>query len=142
MILDKENCFTFNPANTTIPLPAQAVTANGPSTNVLNMGLGDIGKSQRGAPYLHVRCGNAFNSLTSLNIKLQTASDAAFTTPVDLPINVTILLAALLANTDLIRAMLPIGCLQFLRLYFTVAGTAPTQGTIEAYLVFDEQAGM
>jgi hypothetical protein len=142
MILDKENCFTFHPAHVTNPLPAQAVTASGASENVLNMGLGGIGKSQRGAPYLHVRCGKTFNKLTSLNIKLQTATDAAFTTPVDLPINITFPLAALLANTDLIRVMLPIGCLQFLRLYFTVDGTAPTQGTIEGYLVFDEQAGM
>lgn len=119
---------------------AQAITATAASTSVIDLGLGDIGKSQDQAPWLFVRTIAAFNTLDSLNIKLQTSVDEAFTSPIDLPIQATVLLAALTANTEQIKARLPIGCKRYIRMYYTVAGSNPSTGTIDAFLAEDVQA--
>ena len=116
---------------------AQAITATAASTNVIDLGLGDTGRSK---VLVLVEVMQVFNNLTSLNIKLQTAVDAAFTTPIDLPENITPLLAALTANSQQLLAPLPMGCLRYLRVYYTVTGTAPTTGTIYAGLIHDPQA--
>lgn len=130
MYIDKQNTMSA----------AQAITATAASTDVVDLGLGDIGKSQDQAPWLFVRTVAAFNTLTSLNIKLQTSVDAAFTSPIDLPINLEVLLASLTANTEQIKARLPIGCKRYIRMYYTVTGSNPSTGTIDAYLVEDVQA--
>lgn len=127
MIMDKELLFSED----------QAVTATAASTNVLDLGSADAGNSEH--VELFVNVGTAFNNLTSLGIKLQTATDAAFTSPVDTVINATILLAALTANTSVIQAKVPYGMYRYARLYYTVTGTAPTTGTITARLVSDMQ---
>ena len=124
MILDKETMMSED----------QAVTATAASTNVIDLGLGDIGLSQDQAPYLYVKVGTAFNNLTSLTIALQTATDAAFTTPITVLSNV-VALAALTLNSEQIRAQVPAGCKRYVRMYYTVTGTAPTTGKITAGLV-------
>ena len=131
MIIDAQNQFS----------QAQAVTATGASTNVIDTGGGDPGMSQDQAPWLYVRCNAAYNNLTSLGIKLQSSVDAAFSSPVDSAISITPLLAALTVSTDLIKVVLPIGLNRYLRVYYTVTGTTPTLGSIDAELVFDVQAG-
>jgi len=130
MYIDKQNTMSS----------AQAITASAASTSVIDLGLGDIGKSQDQAPWLLVRTVAAFNTLTSLNIKLQTSVDAAFTSPIDLPINLEVVLASLTANTEQIKARLPIGCKQYIRMYYTVTGSNPTLGTIDALLLEDVQS--
>lgn len=137
MILDILNCFTSVLSTGAVK---QAITATAASTNVIDLGAGDAGKSQHGAPILLVTCRDAFTNLTSLGIKLQTADDAAFTTPVDLPISQTVLLAGLTKDTEILKQILPIGCKRYVRLYFTVTGTAPDAGSIEAFLIWDTQA--
>jgi hypothetical protein len=129
MIMDKQQMFS----------EAQAITATAASANVLDMGSADAGKSQPEGLSIFAKIDEAFNNLTSLNIKLQTATDAAFSSPVDLPISATPLLAALTLNSVQLRTPLPIGCLRFLRLYYTVTGTAPSTGKITAGLVLEQQ---
>lgn len=115
----------------------QDITATAASTNVI-----DTGHTKDGGPGypVHVACivTEAFNTLTSLAVALQTATDAAFTTPVTLQ-TVSLALAALLAGEEFSFSCLPHGCLRYLRLYYTVTGTDPTEGQISAGLVFDSQ---
>lgn len=127
MFLDKQMMFSEDQG---------PITATAASTNVLDMGLGDAGKTEMG---LYLRITEAFNNLTSLGIKLQTATDAAFTTPVDLPAQVTPLLAALTLNSEHLKIDVPVGCLRYLRLYYTVTGTAPSTGKITAGIILDRQ---
>jgi len=130
MYIDKQNIMSA----------AQAITATAASTDVIDLGLGDIGKSQDQAPYLYVKVGAAFNTLTSLNIKLQTSVDEAFSSPIDTDIAKEVVLASLTINSEQIRARLPIGCKRYIRMYYTVTGSNPSTGTISAYLLEDLQA--
>jgi hypothetical protein len=127
MYMDKQQMFSEN----------QAVTASAASTNVIDLGSADAGRSSM---EVFARVSEAFNNLTSLGVKLQTATDADFTTPVDLPAQETDLLAALTLNKEIFKAKLPQGCLRYVRLYFTVTGTAPTTGKITAGIILDRQA--
>lgn len=86
--------------------------------------------------WLVIRSINAGAGGTKVVIKLQTAGDAAFTTPKDLFITPEIALAALTADTEHVKVRLPLGCDKYLRLYFTATGTF-TAGTIEGYLTPD-----
>jgi hypothetical protein len=130
MIMDKELVFSDK----------QAVTASGTSTNVVDLGSADAGNSDH--IELFVKVDAAFNNLTSLGVKLQTSVDAAFTSPVDTPVNSTILLAGLTANTQVVKAKVPYGMYRYARVYYTVTGTAPTTGTVTAALVADMQTNV
>lgn len=130
MIFDKTNMFS----------EAQAITATAASDNVIDLGLGDIGKSGAEAPWLYVKCDAAFTLLDTLNIKLQTSVDSAFTSPIDTILSVTPARAALTLNSEQLLAKLPIGCKRYVRLYYTVAGTNPDAGKITAGLTPDVQA--
>jgi len=127
MYMDKQQMFSED----------QAVTASAASTNVIDLGSADAGRSSL---EVFARVSEAFNNLTSLGVKLQTATDATFTTPVDLPAQETDLLAALTLNKEILKAKMPQGCLRYVRLYFTVTGTAPTTGKITAGIILDRQA--
>jgi len=118
---------------------AAAITATGASANVIDLGSADAGKSED--LDIFARTTEAFNNLTSLGVKLQTATDAAFTTPEDLPAQETITLASggLAINKAVLRTSLPKGCLRYVRLYYTVSGTAPTTGKITAGLILTRQ---
>ena len=58
---------------------SQAITASAASTNVVRFGLGDCSY----VPLL-IQIMEDFATLTSLTVKVQTATDSSFTTPVDL----------------------------------------------------------
>lgn len=113
------------------------ITASRASVNVLDMGAADLGKTDGIDVFMQVT--EAFNNLTSLTTKMQTATDAAFTTPVDLPVQETNLLAALTLNKEVFRVSVPKGCLRYVRLYHTVAGTAPTTGKVRSGLIANRQ---
>ncbi len=133
MILDLNELFSS----------AQAITATAASTNVIDTGAPgtvygaasaltrDLGK---GNPVpLCIRTVQAFNNLTSLQIKYQMATDAAFTTPVDVIISPAYTLAQLTAGVHLLPDMVPGGAnLRYHRLNYIVVGTAPTTGQITA----------
>ena len=119
MILDEQNLFSDN----------QAITATAASTNVLNFGTREIAF---GTPVeLFVQVTEDFNNLTSLKITVQTSATENFSTAVDL-IDQTILLANLKKGTVSSLKFLPKGNLGYMRLYYTVTGTAPSTGKILA----------
>lgn len=73
---------------------------------------------------------------TSVVVKLQTASDEAFSSPVDLFTSGAIELAALTEDTEHVKVRMPLGCDKYLRLKYEVTGTF-TGGTMEGYLTPD-----
>lgn len=128
MILDKENLFSDD----------QAVITTAASENVIDTGAAkDVGP---GEP-LRVQCQVSeedFAGGTSIAVALQTATDAAFTSPVTLFTTEAIALASLVAGYEFAIPMIPKGALRYLRLNYTVVGTM-NAGKITAGLLFDKQ---
>ena len=119
MILDEQGLFSNK----------QAIKASCVSENILDMGKREV---SFGTPVeLFIQVAEEFNNLTSLTIKVQTATDEEFSDSIDL-IEQTMLLDELKAGSVSTIKFLPKGNLGFVRLYFTVQGTAPTTGKIVA----------
>ena len=119
MILDEQGLFSNN----------QKITATAVSTNVLDLGKREV---SFGTPVeLFIQVTEDFDKLTSLSIKVQTSVDEAFTTPVDL-VEQTILAENLKKGAVSNIKFLPKGNLGYMRLLYTVTGTAPTKGGILA----------
>lgn len=111
----------------------QAITATAPSTDVIDTGSEkDVGKG--GCVPLVIQVTEDFNTLTSLAVAIQTDSDSAFGSPKTLA-TVTIVLADLKAGYITPVITLPQGCERYIRLNYTVAGTAPTTGKVTAGIV-------
>ena len=114
---------------------AQAVTVTAPSTDVLDLGAaGDALKE--GNMYLVVKtiAAATADGAATTNISLQTSVDDAFTAPIILFDSGSLALAALTANTEVVKLTLPIGVKRFLRVVYTI-GTGPlTAGTFDAFL--------
>lgn len=128
---------------------AQAVTADAPSTNVIDLGVTgtpygstvpltrDIGIGAR-VP-LHVSVVETFNNLTSLQVQVQTSPDNATWT--------TILGGAVVPAASLVAGHqfdvpyeFPEGTkARYVRLNYDVTGTAPTTGKITAGAVMARQ---
>ena len=119
MLLDAHSLFSEN----------QAITASAASTNVVKFGKGELTY----VPLL-IQVTQSFATLTSLTIKIQTAVDAAFTTPVDLASS-TIAAASLTAGTVVPINYIPSGNLGYIRIYYTVTGSNATAGKITAGVV-------
>ena len=126
MLYDKENLFSEN----------QAITADAASTNVINIAAGKLKEVAFGTPIpLRIQVTEAFATLTSLNIKVQTATDAAFTTPVTLAQTGEIAAADLVAGYVAPINFIPKGNLGYMRLYYDVTGSNATTGKITAGIV-------
>lgn len=136
---------------TTLLSNAQAITATAPSTNVIDTGAAgtiygvssamvkDIGKGED--VYVNAQVVQAFNNLTSLQVDLQSSDDVAFGSGVTTITLGTYALATLVAGRVLNWQELPSGVKgRYLRLNYTVTGTAPTTGQITAGLVFGPQS--
>ena len=122
MILDEQGLFSNN----------QKITATAYSTNILALGKREV---SFGTPVeVFIQVTEDFNNLTSLSIKVQTATDEAFTSAVDL-IEQTILAANLTKGALSNIKFLPKGNLGYMRLVYTVTGTAPSKGGILAGIV-------
>lgn len=124
---------------------AQSITATAASTNVLDLGaMGraygaaadlprDVGKGEP-VPLL-VQVVEGFNNLTSLKIDIELDSTEAFTPDKTIPLG-TFALAELVAGFSVPFPSLPNGInLRYMRLKYTVTGTAPTTGAITAGIV-------
>lgn len=144
MILDLQSMFSGTVAADGTKT-AQAITATAISTNVIDTrsvgGLpasADLGIAGGfGSLWLVVQTIQAFNTLTSLAITLESSAAAGLTSST-VHFSASIVLAALTANTVLVRTSLPAGdYLRYLGLRYTVTGTNPTQGSLLAYLTFD-----
>ena len=119
MILDEQGLFSNN----------QKITATTASTNILDLGKREV---SFGTPVeVFIQVTEDFDELTSLSIKVQTAIDEEFTTAVDL-VEQTILAANLKKGAISSIKFLPKGNLGYMRLMYTVTGTAPTKGSILA----------
>lgn len=140
MILDSQAIFS----------DAQAVTATAPSTNTIDLGatgtviytssaiVRDIG---RGRPIpLLVEVVEAFNNCTSLQVDVQTDDNAAFSSPKVVETQVILLANLTLgAKFDGMRFLPPGTNERYVRLNYTLVGTAPTTGKITAGLVAAHQ---
>lgn len=128
---------------------AQAVTATAASTNVIDLGVPgtpmhaagaitqDVGRG-REIP-IRVQVVEAFNNLTTLTIAVQIDTVENFASPKTV-MTIAVPLASLAAGYVLPVQYLPLGTNeQFVRLNYTVTGTAPTTGKITAGLVFGNE---
>lgn len=126
MLYDLENIFSNN----------QAVTADAASTNVIKITNGQLKEVAFGTPIpLRIQVTEDFATLTSLEIKVQTATDAAFTSPVTLATTGAVAAADLKAGYVAPINFIPKGNLGFLRLYYDVTGSNATTGKITAGIV-------
>lgn len=136
--------------NTAIFSDAQAVTATAASTNIIDLGAAgtafghaagvarDIGK----ATDIQVTCNvvEAFNNLTSLKVGIEVDDSAAFGSAVEIASR-TYLLADINSTKILsFPAQIPEGAdKRYIRLKYTVTGTAPSTGKITASVVAARQ---
>ena len=125
----------------------QAITASADSTNVIDLGVAgtpygaaaalnqDIGKGAK-IPVL-VQVTEAFNNLTSLEIKVSIGSATTLGTTV---ISQTIVLANLVAGAQFALDVLPNGITErYLGIEYVVVGTAPTAGKVTAGITMGNQ---
>lgn len=120
----------------------QAITASAASTNAI-----DLGAEGADTPTPNMNAGfaghimaivtKAFTNLTSLTVALQCDSDEEFGSATTLD-SVTVALADLVAGKTL-KFRIDEGCERYVRLYYTVTGSAPDAGTILAGFTLDDQ---
>ena len=119
MILDEQGLFSNN----------QKVTASVASENILDLGKREV---SFGTPVeLFIQVSEEFNNLTSLDIKVQTSAEEDFSETVDL-IEQTMTLSELKKGEVSAIKFLPKGNLGFMRLFYSVNGSAPTKGRLLA----------
>lgn len=125
MLFDKENQFSDN----------QAITASAPSTNVIDM-TGNLNEIAFATPMpLRIQVVEDFATLTSLEIKVQTATDSVFTSPVTLATTGSIPIADLVKGYVAPINFIPKGNKGYMRLYYAVTGDNATAGKIKAGIV-------
>jgi hypothetical protein len=125
-MLDRQNLFSND----------QSITASANSTDVIDLGSSsrDVGAGETNNVLVQVT--EAFNNLTSLTVTLQTASTENFASPVQLNAG-TIALASLVVGAKFSIGAIPRGVLRYLRLAYTVIGSAPSTGKITAGVAVD-----
>ena len=120
MLLDQQALFSA----------AQAITATAASTNVIDTGSNkDVGKY--GDIPLLIQVVEGFNNLTSLTVTVQTDDNSAFSSAADV-LAMTIPLASLVLGDKSPVITLPMKMERYIRLNYTVTGTAPTTGKVTA----------
>ncbi|MDX7607626.1 hypothetical protein SJS41_19980 [Klebsiella quasipneumoniae] len=120
MLLDQQAFFSA----------AQAITATAASTNVIDTGSNkDVGKY--GDIPLLIQVVEGFNNLTSLTVTVQTDDNSAFSSAADV-LSMTIPLASLVLGYKSPVITLPMKMERYIRLNYTVTGTAPTTGKVTA----------
>ena len=120
MLLDQQALFSA----------AQAITATAASTNVIDTGSNkDVGKY--GYIPLLIQVVEGFNNLTSLTVTVQTDDNSAFSSAADV-LSMTIPLASLVLGYKSPVITLLMKMERYIRLNYTVTGTAPTTGKVTA----------
>ena len=130
----------------------QAVTATALSTNVVDLGTKgipyganalnkDVGK---GTPMpILIQVTEAFNTLTSLTVTLEVASDAAMTTAVKVINTQTILLADLVPGKQTFMQYVPNGADErYMAVRYTVTGSNPSTGKFMAGITMGNQTNV
>ena len=130
----------------------QAITATAASTNVVDLGatgtiLGASAPIVREIGFgteaeMSVTVTQSFNNLTSLTISIQVDDNAAFSSPTTVYTSPAYTLAQLATGAKyLLPDQLPAGTNErYVRLMYTVAGTAPSTGKITAGVVAARQS--
>lgn len=123
MILDSQTLFS----------DAQAITATAASTNLIDLTAArDIGKGVV-IPLL-IQVTEAFNNLTSLTIAIQTDDNASFSSAKTVMSEVVVLADLVKGRISPMDAI-PVGTAErYVRINYTVTGTAPSTGKITAGL--------
>ncbi|SVS89264.1 Uncharacterised protein [Klebsiella pneumoniae] len=120
MLLDQQALFSA----------AQVITATAASTNVIDTGSAkDVGKY--GDIPLLIQVVEGFNNLTSLTVTVQTDDNSSFSSAADV-LSMTIPLASLVLGYKSPVITLPMKMERYIRLNYTVTGTAPTTGKVTA----------
>ncbi len=124
MLLDAQNLFS----------DAQAITSGTIySTNTVRFGKNDISF----VPII-IQVVSDFSNLTNLAVKIQTSETDNFTTSSDLMTS-TLVLADLKVGKKFPISYLPKGNKGYIRLAYTVTGTAETTGKITAGVVASDE---
>ncbi len=137
--------------NTLVLSDHQAITATAASTNLWNTQAQgtpygwisaygrDQGEGYMDIPLL-IEVTEAFNTLTSLTVSVETDDNAAFSSATTIYTGQAIVLASLVVGYKFALADVPKGQLeQYVRLKYTVAGTNPTLGKIFAAVTAGNQ---
>ena len=131
MYTDRQNLFGQN----------QAVTVTAPSTDHIDLGsMRDVGN---GTPLeILVLCTETITSggASTVTVALQSDDNGSFSSPANLVLSDAIPKASLVAGTEILRVPVPYGCERYLRLNFTVTGSALTTGKFTSGLVPMRQA--
>lgn len=124
MILDKENIMSND----------QAITTTAASTDLIDLGLTEMGE---GEP-IEVICQvtTAFAGGTSIDAALQTDDNASFSSATQLQATGAIATATLVQGYRFKFSVLPEDCERYLRINYTVVGTM-SAGNILAGLALD-----
>lgn len=110
------------------------------STDIYDTGAAvDVGVGEE--LVLEVRTVAAVTSAGAATVQfvLQTATDSAFTSPVEYPLTTAQALAALTANTVQVRSRIPFGLLRYVRVVYRIGTATTTGGTATAFFVKDTQ---
>ena len=123
MIFDKTNLFSDD----------QAVTSTAASTNVIDLGASDRNISIGDGIPVFAYVTADFNTLTSLQMVVQTDDDEGFGGAVNLVQTADVPLASLTAGYQFLIDMIPLGVVgRYIRISWVVTGTPATLGTITA----------
>lgn len=134
MIFDNQNMLS----------DAQAITATAASTNVIDLGpirsgvVRDIGKGAE-IPLL-IQVVEPFNNLTSLTVTMQVDDNEAFASPKSVWA-IMVVLANLTTGRIVVPEHITRGTDErYMRLFYTVTGTAPTTGKVTAGVTMGNQS--
>ena len=108
----------------------QAIIATAVSAGIIDLGSDDNYASGTPVP-VTIRVTEDFNNLTTLNVEFEESIDEAFTAPISLG-SQTVALVDLVAGFNFATRYLPGNTKRYMRLKYTVVGTAPTTGKIFA----------
>jgi len=127
MIIDKLGLFSDD----------QAITASAASTDHIDLSVArNVGI---GTPVpLVIQVTEAFNNLTSLAVAVQEDDNTSFSSATTI-VTHTILLADLVVGARIPIHYVPRNSEAFVRLYYTVTGTAPTTGKVHAKVATEDQ---
>ena len=125
MLYDLETLFSDN----------QEITTTAESTNVVCFARGPIKEVSFGTPLpLRIQVTETFAGLTNLTVAVETAADEEFGEPVELATSGAVAAEDLVAGYTFPINFIPKGNLGYMRLKYTVSGTA-TAGKITAGVV-------
>ena len=131
-MFDIKNCFTAALATNVLP---QTFTGDGTSTNSLDLDKAGIAIAGGKGQYLVIKSIAAFNTLTSLEIILQSSDVTGFGSGLKEVFAINIALADLSAGALLVNQQIPVQKYQqFMRLKYNVVGSDNTVGSLLAYL--------